>query len=377
MTDAQAREYAGIEVEQSFNPMDAAENKATEYPEEQEPDQVTRDAEAEAAAAPPPVKPPDKPVDDHDKRGKDESDEDYSERVKKRINKEVRKRKELEEENARLKAEIEGKAKPAGEDQEPPAPGPNAEDIDLSEVLPQPLSKEEINKKALEMVGAKPSEDAFDDFDKYNEALTDWKVDVRIAEARIAEEDKKRVEGESQSVKTFAERLAKGETLWDDYAKVITNPTVQITRPMIAAMQDCEKAAEIAYYLGKNPIEAAKIARMTPVQITREILKLEAKFIADPNSAPPPNRKAAGENDQEPETEDQDTDDIEPELDVDAEDEEPPAPPPPEKPQQKKISSAPAPIKPVATGSASGNKDPEKMSPAEYRKWREGGGGKG
>jgi hypothetical protein len=222
----------------------------------------------------------------------------------------------------------------------------------------------------------KPKEDEFDDFDayqaaleKYSDDLTDWKVDVKIAETRFKEEDRKRVEGEAVKVQTWKERMDKGKSLWTDYLDVISNPAIQITQAMVSVMQDCEKSAEIAYYLGKNPTEAAKISKMTPKEMERQILILEARFIADPKSIPPSTVQApdAGAT---AETKGEEGEPTYPDADLE-EDYQPPPPIP-----ERKVSSAPAPITPVASGSSLANKDPEKMTPLEYRKWRDAGGGK-
>lgn len=98
-----------------------------------------------------------------------------------------------------------------------------------------------------------------------------------------------------------------------DYEEVINRPV--FTREIMEALFESEQGPEIAYFLGKNEAEAHRIADLSPAQMLKEIGKLEGRF-----SAESPRRTVSG---------------------------------------------APPPITPV-DGNATVEKDPEKMSTAEW-----------
>jgi hypothetical protein len=88
--------------------------------------------------------------------------------------------------------------------------------------------------------------------------------------------------------------------------------------PFIEAVLDSEAPAAILHYLGQNPEEAAEFVGLTPAQIGRRIAKLETKLATSP---------------------------------------------------KQQTSSAPRPLKPVQPNGA-GEKDPSRMTDAEFAAWR-------
>lgn len=67
-----------------------------------------------------------------------------------------------------------------------------------------------------------------------------------------------------------------------------------------AEIADCEKPAEVAYYLGTHPEEAAKLTQLrSPQAVARAMARIEARLDAPkpapvPSSAPPPPRTLRG-----------------------------------------------------------------------------------
>lgn len=67
-----------------------------------------------------------------------------------------------------------------------------------------------------------------------------------------------------------------------------------------AEIADCEKPADVAYYLGTHPEEAAKLTQLrTPQAVARAMARIEARLDAPkpapvPSSAPPPPRTLRG-----------------------------------------------------------------------------------
>ena len=82
-----------------------------------------------------------------------------------------------------------------------------------------------------------------------------------------------------------------------DYDQVVGNPNLTITPLMADAIKESESGAAVAYYLGKNPDEAARIARMSPVGQASAIGRLEAKVTLPEKrttGAPPPVKTVTG-----------------------------------------------------------------------------------
>jgi hypothetical protein len=63
-----------------------------------------------------------------------------------------------------------------------------------------------------------------------------------------------------------------------DFDAVAHNPNLTITPVMADAIRESGRGAEIAYYLGKNPAEAAQIAGLPPVSQATAIARLEGRL---------------------------------------------------------------------------------------------------
>jgi membrane protein involved in colicin uptake len=178
-----------------------------------------------------------------------------------------------------------------------------------------------------------PQQKDFADFESYQAALTAHhmlkatdtrKIAEVEAEARTRAEAVKALDAEK--TKAFADTLAMvnedGMSRYPDYADVVLKDTsVPITPAMVAVMAEAENPGELAYHVAKNRALAARLANMHPVQMAREIGRLEAQL-----SLPRSN-----------------------------------------------VTTAPAPIAPV-TPKAKPVTDPARMSPSQYAAWREKGG---
>ena len=162
----------------------------------------------------------------------------------------------------------------------------------------------------------KPNPSQFADYDAYVEALTDYKTQEVLEKAQ-AETEKKRKKAK------FAGAIEKGKAKHDDFeATTIFNPDLKINKAMLEVIEDSDFGSDVAYYLGKNPQEAARIAQLSPLSAAREIGKIETQFST-----------------------------------------------PQQKTETKKISDAPPPPSTVDGTSGGAQKDPSKMSDTEWFAW--------
>lgn len=144
---------------------------------------------------------------------------------------------------------------------------------------------------------SKPKPDQFATTEEYVEALAAFKAE-EIFRTKTQESESQRREAElrqrHQSVVTsYQERVEQAMEKYPDFEDVAYSPDVPITNAMAATIQESEKGPDIAYFLGKNPAEAQRIAKLSPFLQAKELGKLEAKLESAPapvrtSNAPPP-----------------------------------------------------------------------------------------
>ncbi len=107
----------------------------------------------------------------------------------------------------------------------------------------------------------------------YTEALYEWhkQQDAKSAQkAKEAESEQERAKRYLESVQAFA------ETHPDFYE--VFHGGLPVSESMAQAITETDNPAAIAYYLGQNPEEAARIAAMSPTGASRAIGRIEAKL---------------------------------------------------------------------------------------------------
>lgn len=132
------------------------------------------------------------------------------------------------------------------------------------------------------------------DTEKYADELTDWKLEQRDAQARQQYEATKKTKQQEAFAQTFEEKrtatLTAGKEKFADFDEVINSfaPGVMHIN-LAAAVLETAAPADVTYYLGKNPAEAARISRLDPFKMALELGRLEGKAIV----APPPKKTTA------------------------------------------------------------------------------------
>jgi len=142
--------------------------------------------------------------------------------------------------------------------------------------------KDEVPAQPAPETYPKPTEDAFDDYTAYIEALADWKADIKLAEydAKQVAKEVERTKGEraKESEKWFST----GKTKFSDFDAVVTKAPEDggpaITLDMASVINSSQVSHELAYHLGKNVTESRRIAALPPLEMAREMGRLEAKL---------------------------------------------------------------------------------------------------
>ena len=122
---------------------------------------------------------------------------------------------------------------------------------------------------------APPSADQFANVEDYAQALAERKAQelVQRQEAQRQQEE---------ILETYREREEAAREKYDDFESVALNPKLPITQVMAQAIQASDTGPDVAYYLGTNPKEAERIAKLPAILQAKEIGKIEAKVAATP-----------------------------------------------------------------------------------------------
>ncbi len=139
-------------------------------------------------------------------------------------------------------------------------------------------------------MGQEPKQEAFDDYQKYLDA----KISFEVNKAKITwDRDQSRKAQEQthqQKLTILHEKLEEGFRKYPDFEEIAMDRTVPITPVIMDILAESERPHDLAYYLGRNRAEAIRISRLTPIQATREIAKIEAKLDEAGGDLPPPSK---------------------------------------------------------------------------------------
>jgi hypothetical protein len=123
-----------------------------------------------------------------------------------------------------------------------------------------------------------PDRNSYADHDQYLEALADYKVSEKFEglKARVAQE--KAQESAKQRESAWTKKLEQAASKHADFEDVVFDEKLPVSAAMAEAMQESDVGPEIAYWLGKNPAEAQRIAGLSAIAQAREIGKIESRI---------------------------------------------------------------------------------------------------
>ena len=136
----------------------------------------------------------------------------------------------------------------------------------------------------------KPTQDGYDTYEEYIEALADWKAEQKLGETerRLEEKFASKRSNETRE-KDLSEKFDAARKRLPDFDQVLQN--TRVTDEVHALVTGSEIPAEVAYYLGKNPETTKRLNALAPIDAAREIGKIEAKIQARLRDSSPPPRK--------------------------------------------------------------------------------------
>ena len=128
-----------------------------------------------------------------------------------------------------------------------------------------------------------PSPEDYDSYDDYLEALAEHKSG-KASKAEEKESQQSAQESEEDpdfddAVAVMSEHFTDAREKYSDFDEVALADDVPVTRDMMIAIADADEPGELAYYLGQNKAEAARIAELTTATAqARAIGKVEAQM---------------------------------------------------------------------------------------------------
>jgi hypothetical protein len=120
-----------------------------------------------------------------------------------------------------------------------------------------------------------PPVDSFADAQSYAEAMAEQK-----AQELLARRDA--VQQQTAVLDAYHDREEEARVKYDDFEQVAYNPNLRVTDAMAQTIQASDIGPDVIYYLGTNPKESERIARLPVLLQAKEIGKLEAKLVSDP-----------------------------------------------------------------------------------------------
>jgi hypothetical protein len=121
-----------------------------------------------------------------------------------------------------------------------------------------------------------PSADYFASTEDYAEALAEQRAEQKIAQREAAKHQKEVFEA-------YQDREEEAREKYDDFDQVIQNPKLAVTELMAQTIRESDIGPDVAYYLGTNPKEAARISKLSPASQIKEVGKIEIRLESNPS----------------------------------------------------------------------------------------------
>lgn len=137
-------------------------------------------------------------------------------------------------------------------------------------------------------VDDRPDRAKFASQEDYEDALTDWKADQRIAK-REREQAEAQARAEFDSLtKAWEDRCSDAKKEIEDFEEVIAASEVQVSDVVSQALMRSKNGPHLAYFFAKHPDEAKRVSRMHPIDAIRALDGLERELMDDTKAEPKP-----------------------------------------------------------------------------------------
>lgn len=148
---------------------------------------------------------------------------------------------------------------------------------------------------ALRQPKAPEGEPKLEQFDYDPEKYAAAKAEYAKTQAAKDFEAKQKAEAGKQAqqrlVSAWEEKVERGIDKYDDWNDIVGD--LKPGTALIDAIMDAENGDDVAHYLGRHPKEAERLAKLSPLSQIREIGKLEAKLLSEPEKPKAPSKAPA------------------------------------------------------------------------------------
>ena len=134
---------------------------------------------------------------------------------------------------------------------------------------------EEMQSRQAATPLADISPEQFNTYEDYAEALAERKAEELLAKREAAKQQQALLE-------QYHDREETARDKYDDFDQVAYNPNLPVTEYMAQSIQASDVGPDVLYWLGSNPKEADRIARLHPILQAKEIGKIEASLSSNP-----------------------------------------------------------------------------------------------
>ena len=124
----------------------------------------------------------------------------------------------------------------------------------------------------------KPTREMFEHDDQYFEALSDFKVEQRLQEREVLQEQRKMVDNYNTRAQEFAKERPDFFDIINDAADLIISPETAFI------IQKSEVGPRLALHLAENPDVADKLNRLDATSRVYELGKIEARLTTQPKA---------------------------------------------------------------------------------------------
>lgn len=141
--------------------------------------------------------------------------------------------------------------------------------------------RESAQRQQQQPEAGPPKREDFESLEDYLEAKSDWKVEQKLAERERTQAERSQAQEaqrrQQETESSWAERVERAHETYPDFDEVVVrNADLAISDVMAAAIKESEAGIDVAHYLGKNPAEAARIAKLSPIAQVMELGRLSA-----------------------------------------------------------------------------------------------------
>lgn len=137
----------------------------------------------------------------------------------------------------------------------------------------QKLAETQARQTAIPSSDLVPEQ--FETYEDYAEALAERKAEELLRQRETTREQQALLE-------QYHDREETARDKYDDFDQVAYNPNLPVTEIMAQSIQASDIGPDVLYFLGSNPKEAERIARLNPILQAKEIGKIEASLSSNP-----------------------------------------------------------------------------------------------